>query len=39
VNYIGKAARVGKFFGKKSDFKKAVVTLNKGEALDVYGQA
>ena len=39
VNYIGKAARVGKFFGKKSDFKKAVVTLNKGETLDVYGQA
>lgn len=39
TNYIGKAARVGKFFGKKSDFKKAVVTLSKGETLDIYGQA
>lgn len=39
LNKIGKAARVGKFFGKKSDYKKAVVTLSKGETLDVYGQA
>ena len=39
INYIGKAARVGKFFGKKSDFKKAVVTLSKGETLDIYSQA
>lgn len=39
INQLGKAARVGKYFGKKSDYKKAVVTLSKGETLDVYGQA
>lgn len=39
TNYTGKSARVGKFFGKKSDYKKAIVTLVKGETLDIYGQA
>lgn len=38
ANFTGKAARVGKYFGKKSDFKKAVITLKKGETLDVYSQ-
>lgn len=39
VNYEGRKARVGRYFGKKSDFKKATVTLAKGDKLDVYEQA
>lgn len=39
VNYEGRKARVGRFFGKKSDFKKAIVTLEKGDKLDIYDQA
>jgi large subunit ribosomal protein L23 len=39
VNYEGRKARVGRYFGKKSDFKKAIVTLEKGEKLDIYDQA
>lgn len=39
MNYDGKTARVGRYFGKRSDYKKAVVTLVKGETLDIYGQA
>ena len=38
VNYEGRKARVGRFFGKKSDFKKAIVTLNKDQKLDIYDQ-
>ncbi len=39
VNYEGRKARVGRYFGKKSDFKKAIVTLAKGDKLDIYDQA
>ncbi len=39
VNYEGRKARVGRYFGKKSDFKKAIVTLAKGDKLDIYEQA
>ncbi len=39
VNYEGRKARVGRYFGKKSDFKKAIVTLVKGDKLDIYDQA
>jgi large subunit ribosomal protein L23 len=39
VNYEGRKARVGRFFGKKSDFKKAIVTLAKRDKLDIYEQA
>lgn len=39
VNYEGRKARVGRYFGKKSDFKKAIVTLAKGEKLDLFDQA
>ncbi len=38
MNYEGRKARVGRFFGKKSDFKKAVVTLLKDHKLDIYDQ-
>lgn len=34
VNYKGKKKRLGKFEGKRSDWKKAFVTLKKGEKLD-----
>jgi len=39
VNYEGRKARVGRYLGKKSDFKKAIVTLAKGDKLDIYDQA
>lgn len=38
INYEGRKARVGRFIGKKSDFKKAVVTLMKDQKLDIYDQ-
>ncbi len=34
MNYEGKEKRVGKYLGRKSDFKKAVVTLLKGEKIE-----
>ena len=34
VNYKGKKKRLGKFEGKRPDWKKAFVTLKKGEKLD-----
>jgi large subunit ribosomal protein L23 len=34
VNYKGKKKRLGKFEGRRSDWKKAFVTLKKGEKLD-----
>lgn len=30
----GKAKRFGKVFGRRSDYKKAVVTLKKGESIE-----
>jgi len=35
-NYIKKAKRVGKFFGYKSSYKKAIITLKKGEKLSLF---
>lgn len=34
INYKGKLKRFGRFEGKRSDWKKAIVTLKKGEKLD-----
>jgi len=34
MNYQGKKKRMGKHAGKRSDWKKAIVTLKKGEKLD-----
>ncbi len=31
INYLGKQKRVGRFIGKKNDWKKAIVTCKKGE--------
>jgi large subunit ribosomal protein L23 len=34
INYKGKKKRLGKFEGKRPDWKKAIVTLKEGEKLD-----
>lgn len=36
VNVAGKVKRVGKNFGKRSNWKKAYVTLQKGQSIDFY---
>ncbi|HLB05765.1 MAG TPA: 50S ribosomal protein L23 [Thermodesulfobacteriota bacterium] len=35
VNVKGKVKRVGRNFGKRSDWKKAVVTLKAGEKIEI----
>ncbi|MBT3393170.1 MAG: 50S ribosomal protein L23 [Elusimicrobiaceae bacterium] len=34
MNVIGKEAKVGKYVGKKTDWKKAIVTLKEGDKID-----
>ena len=36
VNVEGKKKKLGKFEGKKPNRKKAIVTLKKGEKLDIF---
>lgn len=36
VNMEGKKKRMGRVFGKRKDWKKAIVTLEKGKAINVY---
>ena len=36
INVRGKVKRLGRFAGKRSDWKKAIVTLKEGEKLDIY---
>ena len=36
MNYAGKAKRVGRFLGKKPAWKKAVVTLVPGDAIEIF---
>ena len=36
VNVAGKVKRVGKNFGKRSNWKKAYVTLQKGQTIDFF---
>jgi large subunit ribosomal protein L23 len=36
MNVRGKTKRLGKFAGKRSDWKKAIVTLKAGEKLEMY---
>ena len=36
INMIGKKVRHGKVIGKKKDWKKAVITLKKGESIKIY---
>jgi len=35
MNYDGKEKRVGKYIGKKTSFKKAIIVLKEGEKLDI----
>ena len=35
----GKIKKLGRFSGKRSDWKKAIVTLKKGEKLELYESA
>lgn len=35
VNVKGKAKRVGRYLGKRSDWKKAIVTLKAGEKIEI----
>ena len=34
MNYAGKIKKMGRFAGKRPDWKKAIVTLKKGEKLE-----
>ena len=36
MNYRGKIKRMGRFSGKRADWKKAVVTLAQGETIDLF---
>ncbi len=39
LNVQGKIKRLGRFSGRRSDWKKAFVTLKKGEKLELYESA
>ncbi|TKB72771.1 MAG: 50S ribosomal protein L23 [Nitrospira sp.] len=39
MNVSGKVKRMGRFAGKRSDWKKAIVTLKEGEKLDLFESA
>ena len=36
MNMLGKVKRMGRFSGKRADWKKAVVTLAEGETIDIF---
>jgi large subunit ribosomal protein L23 len=36
LNYLGKNRRVGRVVGKRSDWKKAYVTLAEGQSIDFF---
>ena len=36
MNMVGKRKRMGRFFGWKSDWKKAIVTLKEGERIEFF---
>ena len=38
LRVVGKTKRMGVFQGKRSDWKKAVVTLRKGDTIDIFEQ-
>ena len=39
MNLVGKRKRMGKFWGWKSDWKKAIVKIEKGQTIDKFGEA
>jgi large subunit ribosomal protein L23 len=36
INYEGKVVRRGRYTGKRKDFKKAIVSIEKGKSLNIY---
>jgi large subunit ribosomal protein L23 len=38
MNRLGKPKRLGRFVGKRSNWKKAVVTLKAGQTIEVFDQ-
>jgi large subunit ribosomal protein L23 len=38
MNRVGKPKRLGRFVGKRSSWKKAVVTLKAGQTIEVFDQ-
>ena len=36
MNYRGKVKRMGRYSGKRADWKKAVVTLAQGDSIDLF---
>ncbi len=36
LNQLGKPKRVGRVFGRRSDFKKAIVTLAEGDQIEFF---
>jgi len=39
ARYLGKIRRVGRSMGRRSDWKKAYVTLREGDKIDFFGGA
>ena len=39
ARYLGKIRRVGRSMGRRSDWKKAYVTLKEGDKIDFFGGA
>jgi len=37
VNYAGKDRRVGRFVGRRASWKKAIVTLQEGDTIEIFG--
>lgn len=37
MNFTGKKKRLGKHVGKKSDWKKALISLKEGQKLEIFG--
>ncbi len=38
MNYLGKVKRLGRFEGRRSTWKKAVVTLKQGQTIDIFDE-
>lgn len=36
MNYRGKIKRMGRFAGKRADWKKAIITLAKDDSIDIF---
>jgi large subunit ribosomal protein L23 len=39
ARYLGKIRRIGRSMGRRSDWKKAYVTLREGDKIDFFGGA